>query len=205
MIMSFPCLRTGSSCFKPDPVPDELLKRADKAAGVALHWLTHLLVGTGAGLLVLLYAWVALSGGLSQVLYSLQRESGPADPFYPQSRSIYHLHPFDEMFFPLRVSGGGAPISDPPAAAPARRSLIVFTSGRSGIANVDALVTAWGLRHFDYVICHFDESQHEWAKLEWYSQVVRFSAHRQGKVRGSQLVLMWGVDRELFVPYIYGR
>lgn len=55
------------------------------------------------------------------------------------------------------------------------------------------------MEHFDYVICHFDESHAEWAKLDWYTKVVRFSAHGQGK--------MWFFKRVitpwLVAPYQY--
>ena len=44
------------------------------------------------------------------------------------------------------------------------KSLVLFTAGRSAMANIDGLVRLWGSKNFDYVLMHFDDSGTEWNK-----------------------------------------
>lgn len=119
------------------------------------------------------YLALALNGGAVELIRTLERWGGPRDIYEhaPAHGRAYALHPFHEMFWPLHV-----------ARLSPRRSLAVFTAGRDGLANVDRLVRAWGHERFDFLICHYDESQAEWAALPWYKQAVGFYAHRQGKM-----------------------
>ena len=119
------------------------------------------------------YLALALNGGAVELIRTLERWGGPRDIYEhaPAHGRAYALHPFHDMFLPLHVT----------RLSP-RRSLAVFTAGRDGLANVDRLVQAWGHERFDYLICHYDESQAEWAALPWYKQAVGFYAHRQGKM-----------------------
>lgn len=122
------------------------------------------------------YLALALNGGAVELLLRLNRWGGPVDIYSSRARGAhggraYALHPFQEMFWPAFVA------QDKP-----RRSLAVFTAGRDGLANVDALVRAWGDEHFDFLVCHYDESQAEWAALPWYRHAVGLYAHRQGKM-----------------------
>lgn len=124
---------------------------------------------------VAIYLALALNGGAVSLLLRLNRWGGPGD-IYPRARAVhgraYALRPFQEMFWPSYVAGHGGP----------RRSLAVFTAGQDGLQNVDKLVTTWGDTHFDYLVCHYDESQAAWAALPWYKHAVGFYAHRQGKM-----------------------
>lgn len=131
-----------------------------------LGW-AALVVGAVAGYLAL-----ALNGGVVELVRMLDRWGGPRDIYAhaPAHGRAYGLHPFQEMFWPQYVQTSN------------RRSLAVFTAGRDGLPNVDRLVRQWGHDHFDYLICHFDESQAEWAALPWYKRAVGFYAHRQGKM-----------------------
>ncbi len=119
------------------------------------------------------YLTLALNGGAVALVLRLNRWGGARDIYANAAAHgrVYALHPFEEMFMPLHVSKHGP-----------RRSLAVFTAGADGLENVDRLVRAWGSESFDYMICHFDESQAEWAALPWYKQAVGFYAHRQAKM-----------------------
>lgn len=64
----------------------------------------------------------------------------------------YNYYPFQDMFRPFEP------------ALTRFKSLVMFTAGRSGMANVDALITAWGLKNFDYVLMLFDDSNSEWSR-----------------------------------------
>lgn len=82
----------------------------------------------------------------------------------------YHYRPYEDMFVPVD------------SVPPKWRSLVLFTAGRSGMENVDRLVTQWGTQAFDYVIMHFDNSSSEWNKFEWYRQSVSITALDQAKM-----------------------
>jgi hypothetical protein len=73
--------------------------------------------------LVYIYMWTASSGGVRDLLYAVERTLPPKD-LYAHAEH-YHLHLFEEMFFPSWVEAGRG--GEPP---PPRRSLVVFTSGR---------------------------------------------------------------------------
>jgi hypothetical protein len=73
--------------------------------------------------LVYIYMWTASSGGVRDLLYAVERTLPPNNLYMHAEH--YHLHPFEEMFFPNWVETGRRGELPPP-----RRSLVVFTSGR---------------------------------------------------------------------------
>jgi hypothetical protein len=81
----------------------------------------------------------------------------------------FNLFPFDDMFYPYDKAAGG------------ERSLVLFTGGRSGMDNINQLVTLWGTKHFDYVIFHFDDSAGEWIKFPWYAKAIGITVRTQAK------------------------
>lgn len=151
-------------------------KALDRAADAVVRAMTRLVYPMLGGLLISLYLWISVNGGVTDLLYGWSRSLPVVDLPYADGEH-YRLHPFQEMFFPLRIQD-----DDRHGGSRRRRSLVVFTSGRSGLENVDSLVRSWGLQHYDYVICHFDDSQAEWSKLDWYKHAVGFRANRQAKM-----------------------
>lgn len=125
----------------------------------------------------------------------------------------FHYYPFDDMFFPFNVTTTNEAEGDklnsedgharaPGAERPAWRSLVLFTAGRSGMENVDRLVTLWGTHYFDYVLMHFDDSAGEWNKFEWYKRVVSITAQRQAKFwYYKRFAAPWAVKVRNYIPH----
>jgi hypothetical protein len=73
---------------------------------------------------------------------------GPRGNVWPERGFNYYV--FRDMFFPYERNQSEF------------KSLVMFTAGRSAMANIDGLVRLWGLENFDYVLMHFDDSATEW-------------------------------------------
>ena len=75
---------------------------------------------------------------------------GPRGNVWPERGFNYYV--FRDMFYPYERNQSEF------------KSLVLFTAGRSAMANIDGLVRLWGLENFDYVLMHFDDSATEWNK-----------------------------------------
>lgn len=73
---------------------------------------------------------------------------GPRGSVWSERGFNYYL--FRDMFYPYEKGQSEF------------KSLVLFTAGRSAMANIDGLVRLWGLDNFDYVLMHFDDSATEW-------------------------------------------
>lgn len=73
---------------------------------------------------------------------------GPRGSVWPERGFNYYV--FRDMFYPYEKNQSEF------------KSLVLFTAGRSAMANIDGLVRLWGLENFDYVLMHFDDSATEW-------------------------------------------
>jgi len=69
---------------------------------------------------------------------------------WPEGGFNYYV--FRDMFYPYERNESDF------------KSLVLFTAGRSAMANIDGLVRLWGSKNFDYVLMHFDDSATEWNK-----------------------------------------
>ncbi|GAB5030706.1 storage protein [Nannochloropsis oceanica] len=92
---------------------------------------------------------------------------GPRGSVWSERGFNYYL--FRDMFYPYEKGQSEF------------KSLVLFTAGRSAMANIDGLVRLWGLDNFDYVLMHFDDSATEWNQFDWYKHTVGITAQNQAK------------------------
>ncbi|KNE72635.1 hypothetical protein, variant [Allomyces macrogynus ATCC 38327] len=76
--------------------------------------------------------------------------------------------------WPTSTNGLSAPL-DPPR----KLGLVLLTAGAGAKSNVDALVRRFGLDHFAFMICHWDNAT--WTEFDWYARVTSVRVARQSK------------------------